>query len=139
MIVINGFINNDSFPDKTPKTSTAAPLSVRMGRPRKEPVKPAENQKEISHNLRTIKKNNEEKNSKKLRIAMKKVAAAAQRESPRKKAKFNIVTKNRGVDVKKPQKVQQQRPRGRPPKNAVKPNKTNKDIKIKSQKSKGKS
>lgn len=138
MIVINGIINNDSFP-KTPEVT-----AVKAGRSRKESTKAAEKQKETSHNLRTIKKKTEVQNNKKLRKTLKKVAAAAaQRASPRKKeikvkprtAKFKIVSKNRGPETAKTQNVQK-KPRGRPPKSAAT---NNTKTKNKTQKGKGKS
>jgi hypothetical protein len=117
MIVINGLVNNETFP-KTPK---AAPLSVKLGRPRNSVNKVPE-KKEISRSSRTIKKKQETKDTRKLRTAVKKTVEA-QRASPRKqkenKAKpktYKIVSKQRGGD-KKPAKPAntQPKPRGRPP------------------------
>lgn len=104
MIVINEIINNESFPDKTPKNSDPAPLSVKIGRPQRKINKP-----EVFRNLRSIKKRTQRVA---LRVSPRKQKENGSTVKPR-TAKFNIVSKNRdGEAATSPN--DQQKTRGKP-------------------------
>lgn len=117
MVVINGVVNNESFvekPEKTYKYVTGpAPLSVKLGRPRKDVNKSPEMSKQKSHNLRTIKKPDVLKKNKKVRQAIEKTI---QRESPRISSKKENVKKLKRSNFRVVSKENLQAPkkRGRP-------------------------
>lgn len=115
MIVINGIVNNESFADKVKKPdwySAPAPLSVKLGRPRKIiDVSEKSKTEKTNHNLRTIKKR-----TVKLRD-MKKVRKVVQemnkRVSPRQRSNKTVNVEKKKT-VYKRNKEPEQKQRGRP-------------------------
>lgn len=113
MVVINGVINNSSFPDKPkPDTSrTAAPLSVKLTRRREE----IRDRTQLERPLRSIRKESADVRKSKRKI----VEAVKAKVKPKTTAKKNVKTIKKSPNVKVVTKNEMKtanRPRGRPPK-----------------------
>lgn len=119
MVVINGVFNKESTqdqPKKTPKPSTAAPLSVKLGRPRLHvsPRASATKAKQVVErprpNLRAVRKKDEARKSKrKLKAVIKKVAKATSKQKQKELKKTPKKT-----NLKKDKRPEPPKKRGRP-------------------------
>lgn len=126
MVVINGVFNKEPAQEKpreAQKTSTAAPLSVKLGRPRlpvtaRASTKTAKPVPERARpNLRAVRKKDDARKSKrKLKAVIKKVAKATS------KQKQKELTKTpKKMNLKKDKRPEPPKPRGRPRKDPNSP------------------
>lgn len=133
MVVINGVFNKESAvsnkestqckPKETPKPSTAAPLSVKLGRPRI-PVTPRASTTKAKQvverprpNLRAVRKKDEARKSKrKLKAVIKKVAKATSKQKQKELKKTPKKT-----NLKKDKRPEPPKKRGRPRKDPNSP------------------
>lgn len=119
MVVINGVINNESFKDKRPaqKSSSAAPLSVKLTRQKQEDEEKSEtarDRSQLDRPLRSIRKEPSD-----LRKSKRKIVAAVKAKNQPADAKKNVKNLKKSTSVRVVSKKDMKtgsKPRGRPPK-----------------------